>query len=131
MTSAEGRRFQPVIDFTITLALWAYFTAGFVLLFAPFYLLAGIFARNCEQAFQRLNSRFYGLPEDSVLMHDRLLKEAVHELGHTFGLIHCPAPGCAMGFSNSIEEVDLKSNRFCPGCAAAYRRSLESRGTGH
>lgn len=59
MTSAEGRRFQPVIDFTITLALWAYFTAGFVLLFAPFYLLAGIFARNCEQAFQRLNSWFY------------------------------------------------------------------------
>jgi 1-acyl-sn-glycerol-3-phosphate acyltransferase len=58
-SGAGQRRFQAGIDFTITLALWTYFTAGFVLLFAPFYLLAGIFAKNREQAFQQLNSRFY------------------------------------------------------------------------
>lgn len=59
MTPSGRRRFQAAADFAITIALWTYFTAGFVLLFAPFYLLAGIFAGNREQAFQRLNSRFY------------------------------------------------------------------------
>ncbi|TFG43343.1 MAG: hypothetical protein E4H48_02615 [Syntrophobacterales bacterium] len=60
MTStAERRRLQPVFDFLITLLLWTYFTAGFVLLFSPFFLWAGIFSKNRERAFQQLNSRFY------------------------------------------------------------------------
>jgi 1-acyl-sn-glycerol-3-phosphate acyltransferase len=54
-----GRRPQPIRDFLITFALWVYFTAGFVLLFAPFYLWAGIFSQDRERAFQQLNSRFY------------------------------------------------------------------------
>jgi 1-acyl-sn-glycerol-3-phosphate acyltransferase len=54
-----GRRFQPILDFIITLVLWTYFTAGFVLLFSPFYLWAGVFSKNRERAFQHLNSRFY------------------------------------------------------------------------
>jgi 1-acyl-sn-glycerol-3-phosphate acyltransferase len=46
-------------NLVITLLLWAYFTAGFVVFFAPFYLLAFIFAKDRPAAFQRLNSRFY------------------------------------------------------------------------
>lgn len=52
------RPFQAVIDGAITLVLWAYFTAGFLLFFAPFYAWAGVFARDRERAFQRFNSRF-------------------------------------------------------------------------
>jgi 1-acyl-sn-glycerol-3-phosphate acyltransferase len=59
MTSAGRWRLQPVFDFLITLVVWTYFTAGFVLLFSPFYLWAGIFSKNRERAFQQLNSRFY------------------------------------------------------------------------
>jgi 1-acyl-sn-glycerol-3-phosphate acyltransferase len=59
MTSAGRRRLQPVFDFLITLVVWTYYTAGFVLLFSPFYLWAGIFSKNRERAFQQLNSRFY------------------------------------------------------------------------
>jgi len=59
MTSAGRQRLQPVFDFLITLVVWMYFTAGFVLLFSPFYLWAGIFSKNREQRFQLLNSRFY------------------------------------------------------------------------
>jgi len=58
-SAAERRRLQSVFDFMITLVLWVYFTAGFVLLFSPFYLWAGIFSKHRERAFQRLNSRFY------------------------------------------------------------------------
>jgi 1-acyl-sn-glycerol-3-phosphate acyltransferase len=54
-----GRGLQPVFDVIITLVLWTYFTAGFVLLFSPFYLWAGLFSENRETSFQRLNSKFY------------------------------------------------------------------------
>ncbi|MFO7707871.1 MAG: lysophospholipid acyltransferase family protein [Desulfobacterales bacterium] len=59
MTPAGRPRLQPLLDFAVTVAVWSYFTAGFVVFFSPFYLLAGLFARNRELAFQRLNSRFY------------------------------------------------------------------------
>jgi archaemetzincin len=50
----------------------------------------------------------------------RLAKECVHELGHTFGLLHCSTPGCVMSRSGSVRAVDLKSARLCDACAARY-----------
>lgn len=47
------------IDFFVTTALWGYFTAGFVILFGPFYLLAAIFSPDRQHAFQKLNHLFY------------------------------------------------------------------------
>jgi archaemetzincin len=64
----------------------------------------------------RLRQKFYGLPEDSNLLYARCEKEAVHELGHTFGLLHCSSYTCVMHHSNSIEQIDLKSSFFCPAC---------------
>jgi len=55
---AKGLRWLK--DAVITLALWGYFTAGFVLFFVPFYLLALLFAKERSAAFQNLNSRFLG-----------------------------------------------------------------------
>ena len=46
-------------DLLITLLLWVYFTAGFVIFFAPFYLLSLVFAKNRAGAFQYLNYLFY------------------------------------------------------------------------
>jgi 1-acyl-sn-glycerol-3-phosphate acyltransferase len=46
-------------DFGVTVLLWSYFTAGFVVLFSPFYLLALAMRNQRERAFQRLNRRFY------------------------------------------------------------------------
>jgi archaemetzincin len=66
----------------------------------------------------RLRQSFYGLPDDEKLFYERCEKEAIHELGHTFELIHCPKFDCVMHFSNSIEQIDLKQNTFCSDCAA-------------
>ncbi len=72
----------------------------------------------------RLDQRFYGLPEDRRLFLERCEKEALHELGHTFGLVHCSTFDCVMHFSNSIEHVDLKSNAFCPSCRRLVERAI-------
>ena len=56
------------------------------------------------------------LDGDSDIHRRRILKEAVHELGHTFGLRHCPKPNCVMHFSNSLADTDRKGSRFCDDC---------------
>jgi archaemetzincin len=64
----------------------------------------------------RLRQTFYHLPEDQNLFRQRVLTEAVHELGHTFGLGHCNNPQCVMFFSNSLMDTDRKGFEFCPKC---------------
>jgi archaemetzincin len=66
----------------------------------------------------RLRPEFYGMPPDPQLLQGRLLKEALHELGHTFGLRHCSDYLCVMSSSHSAERIDLKQAEFCPACAA-------------
>jgi len=65
----------------------------------------------------RLHPEFYGMPKDPALLRQRLLKEALHELGHTFGLRHCPDYLCVMSASHAVERIDLKQAAFCPACA--------------
>jgi len=72
--------------------------------------------REAVIALPRLRQGFYGLPDDPELYQARVVKEAVHELGHTYGLTHCPDPRCVMSFSNSLWDVDRKSHTFCPAC---------------
>ncbi len=64
----------------------------------------------------RLSETLYGLPENNELLTERAIKEAIHELGHTFGLLHCKNYECAMHSSTSIEEVDLKGKKLCGDC---------------
>jgi archaemetzincin len=64
----------------------------------------------------RLRQEFYRLPEDQNLFHRRSLTEAVHELGHTYGLGHCKNSQCVMFFSNSLIDTDRKCPDFCPTC---------------
>lgn len=64
----------------------------------------------------RLRREWYGLPPDDKLFKRRVLTEAVHELGHTYGLHHCSDPHCVMFFSNSLADTDRKGFRFCKRC---------------
>lgn len=72
--------------------------------------------RDAVVALPRLRQEFYGLPEDEVLFKERAIKEAVHELGHTYGLGHCPNSRCVMHFSNSLADTDIKGASFCRTC---------------
>ena len=49
----------------------------------------------------RLRQEFYGLSANTSIFIERVLKEATHEVGHAFGLGHCPKQSCVMLFSNS------------------------------
>jgi archaemetzincin len=64
----------------------------------------------------RLRQEFYNLPQDQSLFHKRALTEAVHELGHTYGLGHCGNSRCVMFFSNSLIDTDRKGSEFCLKC---------------
>ncbi len=58
------------------------------------------------------------------LFKSRLRKEITHEMGHVFGLSHCPLPECVMHFSNSLFEVDLKGEDFCQRCKGELERAF-------
>jgi archaemetzincin len=64
----------------------------------------------------RLRQEFYGLASNDVLLSDRLLKESVHELGHTLGLHHCQDYRCVMASSHAVEWIDLRESTLCADC---------------
>jgi len=61
-------------------------------------------------------------PTRSPLFLSRLLKEAVHELGHTFSLLHCGQEGCVMSRSVNLTEVDAKGETLCDDCRACLKQ---------
>jgi archaemetzincin len=64
----------------------------------------------------RLRPEYYGLHADRALLETRVEKEAIHEVGHTFGLLHCSDPACVMHSSTYAEEIDLKGSMPCQRC---------------
>lgn len=71
----------------------------------------------------RLDNRIYGLPPDRDLLFQRLCKEAVHELGHTYNLVHCGRHPCVMLSSPYVDGIDLKSESFCEDCLSRLRQA--------
>src|SRR3990172_3352865 len=50
------------------------------------------------------------------LLVERLAKEAVHEVGHAFGLLHCGTPACVMSRCAGVRDVDEKDPELCREC---------------
>lgn len=64
----------------------------------------------------RFSNERYGMTGDNQFLVDRFKKEVIHELGHTFGLIHCPNQTCVMRSSTYVEDIDQKNQQFCFNC---------------
>ncbi|MFH1003827.1 MAG: archaemetzincin family Zn-dependent metalloprotease [Chloroflexota bacterium] len=72
----------------------------------------------------RLKPERYGLPPNETVFSTRMLKEAVHELGHTYYLNHCQSPRCVMHSSQNLNRTDLKRASFCPACQHQLEEAL-------
>lgn len=66
----------------------------------------------------RLKQKSHNGFDDNRIFFERVTKEAVHELGHTYGLGHCADENCVMFFSNSLPDTDKKGVSFCKSCRA-------------
>lgn len=77
----------------------------------------------------RLRRTYDDRPASPETIEARLLKECLHELGHTFGLVHCPDQVCVMSRSNSVLDVDRKGAALCRDCRLRLR-TLQKEGDG-
>ena len=76
----------------------------------------------------RLRQEFYRFPADVELLGERIQKEVLHELGHTFSLIHCPDSTCVMSLATGVRQVDQKAIQYCDSCRAVIGPAqMESR----
>ncbi len=89
----------------------------FIPIFTFVFGLAKLNGNTAVISTHHLRNRYYGLPENENLLMERIIKEAVHEIGHLFGLRHCIQYNCVMVNSTSAEEIDIKNADFCPSCS--------------
>jgi len=73
----------------------------------------------------RLRQEFYGLDRNDGLLDQRLLKESVHELGHTLELRHCQNYRCVMASSHAVEWIDLREAALCGSCRSQVESKLK------
>ena len=87
----------------------------FIPILTHVYGEAQLGGRACIISTYRLKQGFPAMNPSKIYL-SRIFKEAFHELGHTFGLRHCPDKTCIMHYSRSVSDVDLKSDQFCRYC---------------
>jgi len=71
--------------------------------------------KTCIISTHRLSEGISPVHQKAIY-YQRVVKEAVHEVGHTFNLRHCKNEDCIMHYCRSIKDVDSKSDQFCRYC---------------
>ena len=88
-------------------------------IFTFFFGRARLHGEAIVLALPRLHPEFYGLKENPELVAHRAAVEALHELGHVAGLVHCPDNACLMRFCPAVEGIDNRGVVFCGRCAGS------------
>ncbi len=71
----------------------------------------------------RLKDDLKGFTADAF--EQRITKEAIHELGHTFKLLHCKDHKCIMHYCRSLRDVDRKTDSLCRYCRIMLEDDLK------
>ena len=122
----DGNRLIKVIDAMYSSQLLIKVGLFRVDLFIP--ILTYIFGQAAFKgstgiaSLYRLRNEHYGMKKDEALLLNRFRKVVIHELGHTFGLIHCLIPTCVMRSSTYVEDIDQKSHNLCIKCRTEIGR---------
>ena len=83
--------------------------------------------RICVVSIHRLKENLGALGRNPAY-HCRIIKEAVHELGHCFNLLHCREPSCIMNYCRSVQDVDRRSEHLCRYCRVLMEDELKRLG---
>jgi archaemetzincin len=82
--------------------------------------------RSGIASYYRLSNERYGMIGDNKIVIERFQKEVLHELGHTFGLVHCQVPTCVMRSSTYVEDIDQKDKYICNHCRTLMSETIPS-----
>ena len=107
------KSYDPTKTIILGICNFDAYSSGLNFVFGQASLTGGVAAMYLP----RLKQDFPGRGADtSIIFIERVLKEATHEVGHAFGLEHCPKRSCVMHFSNSLADTDYKAKDFCNTC---------------
>lgn len=80
--------------------------------------------KTCIISTYRLKESYHSIDSRPIYRH-RMVKEAIHELGHTFNLRHCKDQKCIMHYCRSLDDVDHKSEQLCRYCDVLLKDELK------
>ena len=87
----------------------------FIPILTHVYGEAQLGGKSCIVSTIRLNEGHSYLNTQEPFL-SRIVKEAIHELGHTFQLRHCREHTCLMHYCRNESDVDRKSDQLCRYC---------------
>jgi archaemetzincin len=116
---AESRRPHPRILALVSVDL-------FIPVLTHVFGEAQMGGRAAVVSLHRLKQKEEGSRASLDTFYERAVKVALHEMAHTFDLVHCGQPECIMRFSCGPSDLDELPLFFCEYCEAfleeAYRR---------
>ena len=80
--------------------------------FGEAYMGGSAAVLSCYRLYKGTESEFVS----REILLDRIVKVALHEIGHTFNLPHCHTGRCVMRASHNLAELDQKLNYLCDYC---------------
>jgi len=87
----------------------------FIPILTHVYGEAQLGGKACVVSTYRLKDQIFAA-HPNVIFTQRIVKEAIHELGHTFNLRHCKEHVCIMHYCRTELDVDRKSDQLCRYC---------------